>query len=113
MAILQINFNNDIDNALCIGDLAFYCIVSGDGICLQEPQLIGPITDYGEDYIVVDDLVTGGLTVTIDMFILFSKPIQVEESGLKGYYANVTFENNSKTPIELYAISSEAVISSK
>ena len=47
------------------------------------------------------------------MFILFSKPIQVEESGLKGYYANVTFENNSKTPVELFAISSEASISSK
>ena len=49
----------------------------------------------------------------IGKFILFSKPITVEESGLKGYYANVTLENNSKTPIELFAVSSEAIVSSK
>jgi len=113
MPLLQIDMTNDIDNALCIGDYAFYCLVSGDGVCLQQPQLIGPINSWGDNYIVVDDLVSGGLTVTTDMFILFSKPVQVQESGLKGYYANVTFENSSKTPIELYAISSEAVISSK
>ena len=45
--------------------------------------------------------------------ILFSKSIKVNESGIKGYYADVTLENHSKKRVELFAISSEVVPSSK
>ena len=47
------------------------------------------------------------------MFLFFSKRIEANESGLKGYYADVTFENSSHTYAELFAISSEVVPSSK
>ena len=47
------------------------------------------------------------------MFILFSKNIEVNQSGLKGYYADVTFKNHSNEAIELFAISSDVSISSK
>ena len=46
-------------------------------------------------------------------YFLFSKNIKVNESGLKGYYANVTFQNHSKKRAELFAVGSEIVISSK
>ena len=112
MPLFQIDFDYNIDNSLSVGDIAYYCNADPtDGICIEPPQIIGPITGYGVDYIVVDTTVSA--SITIGVFIFFSKPIQVEESGLKGYYADVTFENNSKIPIELFAISSEAVISSK
>ena len=108
---IQLNFTNSIDSSLDVGDLAYACNLTADGVCTGNPLLIGTITSFGSTYIIVN--VTTNTIVDPGMFILFSKPIQVEESGLKGYYANVTFENNSKTPVELFAISSEASISSK
>ena len=63
-----------------------------------------------------DKFITGNAVVTISCeegVYTFSKPIHINESGLKGYYADVTFRNPSKERAELFAISSEAVISSK
>ena len=51
--------------------------------------------------------------ISEDHFILFAKDVQANESSLKGYYADVTFENSSNTKTELFAISSEVVPSSK
>ena len=51
--------------------------------------------------------------ITSGQYILFSKPIEVNESSLKGYYADVTLENSSSTRTELFTISSEVVPSSK
>lgn len=112
MAITTLYFQS-IDVPIAIGDLAYYCIISADGVALNEPTLIGTIVEIDLDdmYITID--ANSGIVVTNGMFILFSKPVQVEESSLKGYYANVTFENASKTYAELFAISSETVISSK
>ena len=111
MALTQIDFDNNIDASLCVGDFAYYCTVSADGVAQQLPQLIGPITEIGATYIIVD---TPSASLLVPgLFILFSKPIQVEESSLKGYYANVTFENTSKTYAELFSIGSETAISSK
>ena len=108
----KINFNNTINSSLQIGDIAYVAEVSLGGVT-TEPILVGNIISVGNGYIIVDKDPTVYPVISPNMFILFSKPIQVEESGLKGYYANVTFENNSKTPVELFAISSEASISSK
>ena len=110
MANVQIDFDFNIDTSVCIGDFAYYCSVSGDGVAQEQPQFIGPIVEIGQTYITVDNI---GNTFSPGAFILFSKPIQIEESGLKGYYANVTFENASKTYAELFTISSETVLSSK
>ena len=114
MPLLQLHFNEDINSEISIGDLAYYCAISThltESVALGKPQLIGVIQDIDNKHIVVDS-VFASFNI-IGKFILFSKPITVEESGLKGYYANVTLENNSKTPIELFAVSSEAIVSSK
>ena len=47
------------------------------------------------------------------VFLVFSKSIEVNESSVKGYYADVTLENHSREKAELFAISSEIVPSSK
>ena len=47
------------------------------------------------------------------MVILFAKDIRANESSLKGYYADVTFTNRSTKRAELFAVSSEIVLSSK
>lgn len=48
-----------------------------------------------------------------DMFILFSKNKEVNTSSLLGYYADVSFENDSNEKVELFAVSSEIAESSK
>lgn len=46
-------------------------------------------------------------------FIMFKKNEVINTSGVKGYYAEVKFKNNSIEKAELFAVSSEIVQSSK
>jgi len=46
-------------------------------------------------------------------FLMFSKPNSFNTSGLKGYYAEVRFDNNSTEKVELFAVGSEISQSSK
>ena len=56
---------------------------------------------------------TAATVIPANSFILFSKPIQINESSVKGYYADVTLENHSRKRAELFAVSSEIAPSSK
>ena len=44
---------------------------------------------------------------------MFSKDNKANLTSLTGYYAKARFENNSKEKAELFAVSSEIVVSSK
>ena len=46
-------------------------------------------------------------------FVMFSKDNKANLTSLTGYYAKARFENNSKEKAELFAVSSEIVVSSK
>ena len=48
-----------------------------------------------------------------DDYIMFAKNKEVNSSSLKGYYAEIKFENYSTDKIELFAVTSEASESSK
>ena len=48
-----------------------------------------------------------------DDFIMFQKDRRVNNTSLLGYYADVKFENNSRTKAEMFSISSEITESSK
>tara|TARA_R110002020_G_scaffold39812_3_gene117885 strand:+ start:4179 stop:4517 length:339 start_codon:yes stop_codon:yes gene_type:complete len=112
MALIQITFENTLDlSSIQLGDLAYYMPISADGVASEDPQLIGPINDMDRKLIIVD--ADSSFEAKSGLFILFGKPMQAEESGLKGYHANVTLENRSKTYVELFAVSSEIVVSSK
>jgi hypothetical protein len=100
-----------INSSVQVGDLAHYAIDSGSSV-LSDTTQVGVITEFtGGGYIKVsaDD----GITIPTNAFILFSKPIQINESSVKGYYADVTLENHSNKRAELFALSSEVVSSSK
>ena len=100
-----------INSSVQVGDLAHYAIDSGSSV-LSDTTQVGVITEFtGGGYIKVsaDD----GITIPTNAFILFSKPIQINESSVKGYYADVTLENHSNKRAELFALSSEIVPSSK
>ena len=93
-----------------VNDIVYYS-TSANSV-LSDVVKIGNILSFtSSGYIIVnaDDTVT----VPENAFILFSKPIKINESSVKGYYADVTLENHSNKKAELFAISSEVVPSSK
>ena len=108
MPTLQISFEQQLNPSIQVGDMAWVSNVQ-TGDILSEPTLLGEIVGIQANSLIVQ----AQNTTTQGTFLLFSKPIHINESGLKGYYADVTFRNPSKERAELFAISSEAVISSK
>ena len=110
MPTLEINFSQPVNASVQVNDTAWVANVQAHGI-LDEPTLLGQIVLVQSNVLTIQTASAMGNLQ--GMFLLFSKPIQINESGLKGYYADVTFENKSKKRAELFAISSEAVISSK
>lgn len=107
-----INFNTSINSSLQVGDMLYYTAPPINGIT-GEPLPAGVVTSVlGPQGRV--DYTPNALTQPLSGdFILFAKDIRANESSLKGYYADVTFTNRSTKKAELFAISSEIVLSSK
>mgnify|MGYP003113409981 FL=1 len=62
-----------------------------------------------EDQVVFDYILTSGL----NLYFSFSKDNSVNLSSLKGYYAEVSFTNNSTEKAELFSVGAEIQQSSK
>ena len=62
-----------------------------------------------EDQVVFDYIQTSGL----NLYFSFSKDNSVNLSSLKGYYAEVSFTNNSTEKAELFSVGAEIQQSSK
>ena len=99
-----------LDSSVQIEDTVYYS-TNANGV-LSSVTKIGNILSFTPSgYIIVN--ADDGITIPTNAFILFSKPIKINESSVKGYYADVTLENHSNKRAELFAISSEVVPSSK
>ena len=99
-----------INSSAQVGDVIHYA-TDVNGV-LSDTVQAGVITEFtGSGYIKAS--VDAGITIPDNAFILFSKPIKINESSIKGYYADVTLENHSNKRAELFAISSGIVPSSK
>jgi len=120
---LKITLTNEIQNvSLSTGDIAYYvetsALVSGTNISVasnaagteENIKKIGKITDVGSTFITVDTVIN---TPPNGAFIMFSKNKIANNTSLLGYFAEVTLKNNSKQPVELFALSSEVAVSSK
>lgn len=117
----KLTFEFAINPSLHIGDDIYFSSTNLDGITAAEPIYIGKVYSIFKNlnYIVInydptDDpvsqYVVGGATPPL---VLFAKNISANESSLKGYYADVTFENASNTKCELFTFGSEISVSSK
>ena len=112
MPTTKIDFSHSINPSLQVGDYAYVSNILPGGIT-SEPVFAQKVLEIAGSYIIIDKDPASDPEITAGQYILFSKPIEVEESSLKGYYADVTFENSSNKKTELFAISSEVVPSSK
>jgi len=119
MATVSLTFSSPINISCKVNDTAYYTDTTdlggfsvGGGINLIGN--INSITDNGTTVIIVVEI-EGELAenVTENSFILFSKNNLFEIASLTGYFAEVTFKNNSVKPAELYATACEIEESSK
>ena len=112
MANTKIFFNNKVNSSVQIGDMVHVANIGIGGV-LAPPELAGEIIDMNSGYITINKDISTPPIIDNTKFILFAKKAEVNESSLKGYYADVTFQNHSNKYIELFAISSDIVLSSK
>ena len=121
LQVLTITFNNNLNESLQVGDIAYYSplsTVAGSGfntVTTGNITKIGNVTDIDkfakQVSIMVDmDAVT---TPSVGDYIMFEKDKRVNSSSLIGYYADVEFENTSDTKVEMFSIGSEVTESSK
>ena len=108
----KITFENPINVSLQIGDSIYVSNILNGGI-LSTPVFVANVINVGEKFIVIDKDNTVTPIIATGQYISFAKHINVNETSLKGYYADVTLENASNKKIELFAVSSEVVPSSK
>ena len=129
MALENLKFENTLNKSLQVNDSVYYAEVmldaNGNEVAgvTTTPLFLGTVwqiyNNINNTSIDVEVASTGLIPVNANgvpsgnTFILFSKSIKVNESGIKGYYADVTLENRSKESVELFAISSEIALSSK
>ena len=117
MVFTQVNLNGKLNASLQIGDLVFVSYrISTAFNAIGKPLFAGVVEQINSSGIIVkgqSDTFTEPVDFHTEQFLSFSKDITVNESSLKGYYADVTFKNTSSTAAELFAVSTDVVPSSK
>ena len=108
MDSITINFSKPINVSVQVGDTAYFTNdVNGKDI-----NLIGEITAIGANYITTA-ILSHQTRPLLTSFILFSKTASVNTNGLKGYYADMQYKNDSESYAELFSVGSEIFESSK
>lgn len=120
---VTLTFQHPINTSVQVGDDIFYLPVSslptGGFTTTQSatPVILGPCTqvnnpDANGIYSVVS---SANFAPPAGSFVMFGKDPRVNTSGLKGYFAELTFKNSASTgeKVELFSVSSEVTESSK
>jgi len=107
---IVLTFPNPLNVSVQIGDTVYYT----NDINGVDIVLIGLITGTNR----LLNTITAEISPyqprpALTSFILFSKTASVNTSGLKGYYAEMQFKNNSSDYAELFLVGSEIFESSK
>ena len=122
MPSITVNFSNELNESVQLGDILYYVNPASENMQGQPSPILhsNNIVEVGE--ITAINYVTGVITADIanstalptgNSFFLFSKDNRVNMTSLLGYYAEVEMSNNSTVKAELYSVGSEAFESSK
>ena len=117
----RINFTQPINDSAQVGDILYFTSVDAANIAAPDPIEIGPITEIGNNFVVVDgpSQTPAGLTVAeieagaLPPLFMFRKDGQANISTLVGYFAEINLTQNATDRRELFGIGSEVFISSK
>jgi len=138
MAIIQLDFNHDINVSVQLDDLVYFVptvpigtagtngnwastTTPHDSAARESVVLIGPVTQFipwnGTVTSIIANYDNAIAAIygapNVDDFIMFSKDNKVNLSSLLGYYSKLEFRNNSVDEAELFAVGADFVESSK
>ena len=115
---LTINVESGLNASLQSGDMAYkvtqQTFTSSNGISYSEnsPVPLGEISKVENNHLYIKNMISIFAPVAGDL-IMFAKNNVVNKSGIKGYFAQITLENNHQKEVELFSIASEISPSSK
>jgi len=115
MPTITLQFPQPLNESVQVGDTAYYTN-DANGTNLIKLGTIEIIVSSGNQITVnVEPVLVGTIAteLTTSSFILFSKTALANTSGLKGYYAEAQFRNDSEDYAELFLAGSEIFESSK
>ena len=104
---ITLTFPDPINVSAQVGDTVYYTNDENGDLIVE----IGVITSIST-YTIVANILSTTPRPDNSSFILFSKTNSTNISGLRGYYAEAQFRNDSYQKIELYSVGSEIFISS-
>lgn len=117
-AKITLNTSDTVQNiapSVQVGDYLYYQAID-NSLALNtanNPILAGVIVEITSKDVIIQ-LATGVNSSDISGFIMFLKDKRINNSSLKGYYAEVTLINNDiNNQSELFALNSEFTVSSK
>tara|TARA_R100001510_G_C7525438_1_gene119159 strand:+ start:95 stop:514 length:420 start_codon:yes stop_codon:yes gene_type:complete len=134
--VTKINFSHSVNSMVQIGDIIYWNAYNSiDGFQYinnedvndnpVEPRLLGKVVEIGNNFIITDIVQDNQIDpdgdgvfapnpiYNADGFITCHKNVSVNETGTKGYYADVLFKNDSHKAAELFSVGSEITLSSK
>jgi hypothetical protein len=110
MDSITLTFPQRLNASIQVGDTTYY----SNDINGVDIQAMGVITAIDRVLNTVTTEISPSLTrPTLNSFILFSKTASVNTNGLKGYYAEMQFKNDSVDYAELFSVGSDILVSSK
>lgn len=120
MALITISFTVPLNEAIQIGDEAYYCNISESGGFDTSATYVklGVIIDAGQTgstWSITCNIESSTPPPTAGSFIFFKKNNSVNQAKVKGYYALARFKNDSalNDKAQLYSTSAEIFGSSK
>lgn len=110
MDSITLTFPQSLNVSIQIGDTTYY----SNDINGVDIQVMGLITAIDRALnTITTEIGANTIRPTLTSFILFSKTASVNTNGLKGYYAEMQFKNDSVDYAELFSVGSDILVSSK
>jgi len=126
VSVTKLKFAHSINSLLQIGDFITWFAkdtnMAVDGINSMSTEAdgtsisLGKVVSIGSNFVCCEIPVGQTNLDSINQnpgFVTFHKNPEIEETGLKGYYADLIFTNDSNEKSELFSVSSEISLSSK
>ena len=115
MSTITLQFPNPLNDSVQVGDTAYYTNDPNGTNLIRLGTIEGILRSINKITVNVEPVLVGVIdtALTTSSFILFSKTALVNTSGLKGYYAEAQFRNDSTDYAELFLVGSEIFESSK
>jgi len=110
-----VNASLQVDDRILISPAAQNGNINNIDLTFNPPVLVGIVVSINLNGITIafNNSVTGPCAPEVGDYLMFMKDKKINTSGLKGYYLEAKFVNDSPTHAELFSVGAEITESSK